>query len=277
MRFSDIDWNQAAMEIALEREKRDAEDLCSLKGEAFWNMRAPAFTQHAPETGYAESFIKIIKPDKSMTVLDMGCGGGTLAFPMAGLVKEITAVDFSSGMLDVVNQRITEQKIKNIRTIKCSWTENWDAAGIGVYDVAIASRSMAVSNLKEAVTKLANAALKRVYISTVVSDGPHDRGIYEAIGREIRPSIDYIYVYNILYQMGIHANIEFIKESRIHAYKNYDDALASSRWMVQNLTPEEEERLDSYMRAHLVESDEGWVMDYAKKFKWAVLWWEKEI
>ena len=274
MSIFDIDWNEAVMEVTRERDKMISKD--TLRGEAFWDMRAPSFTEHAPKTGYAEAFIDIIKPQKSETVFDMGCGGGTLAIPLSELAQEITAVDFSANMLGNVRDRAAELNIKNINTIKCSWTDDWDAANIGIHDIAISSRSMSVSNLKEAITKLASRARKRVYISTVVKDGPHDRRIYEAIGRQVRPAIDYVYVYNIMYQMGINANINFISENRVKAYKDYDEALVSSRWMVQDMNPEEEKLMDAYMRAHLVEKEDGWELDNSRRFKWAVLWWEKE-
>ena len=269
-----FDWNEAASQIA--RERREMNTGTKLKGEAFWNMRAPSFANHADETGYAAAFLDIIKPESGMTVFDMGCGGGTLAVPLSGLVQEVTAADFSSNMLAIVKDKISAFNIKNINPVKLSWEDDWAVAGIGVHDIAIASRSMSVENIKEAVTKLSGAASKRVYISTVVGDGPHDRMVYEAVGREIFPSVDYIYIYNILYQMGIHANVSFITENDVKSYDAFDEALASPRWMLQDMTSDEEVRLDAFMRAHLVERNGKWQKDYAKNYKWAVIWWNKE-
>ncbi|MDR3238075.1 MAG: methyltransferase domain-containing protein [Spirochaetia bacterium] len=274
MLISDIDWNEAAAEIARGRTKMDTGT--SLKGDAYWDMRAPSFAKHADETGYAEAFINIIKPDKSMTVFDMGCGGGTLAIPMAGLVSEITAADFSEKMLNIVKSKSEQYGIKNIRALDLSWAGDWSGAGIGVYDIAISSRSMSVDNISEAVTKLSSAASKRVYISTIVKDGPLDRRIYEAVGRKVYPSVDYIYIYNILYQMGIHANVSFIKESDVKSYGSFSEALDSCRWMLQEMTPDEEAKLAAFMKEHLEERDGRWIKNYAQKYKWAVIWWEKE-
>jgi len=269
-----FDWNEAASQIARDRRKMNAGTR--LKGEAFWDMRAPSFAKHADETGYAGAFLDIVKPESGMTVFDMGCGGGTIALPIAGLVREVTAADFSSNMLAIVKDKMSMLNIKNINPVKLSWDDDWNAAGIGVYDIAISSRSMSVDNIREAVTKLSGAASKRVYISTVVGDGPLDRMVYEAVGREVFPSVDYIYVYNILYQMGIYANVSFIAENDVKSYATFDEALASSRWMLQDMTPDEEAKLDVFMRAHLVERNGKWRKDYAKNYKWAVIWWNKE-
>ncbi|MCL2025272.1 MAG: methyltransferase domain-containing protein [Leptospirales bacterium] len=268
-----FDWNEAAAQIARERREMNAGNR--LKGEAFWDMRAPSFAKHADETGYADAFLDIIKPESGMTVFDMGCGGGTLAVPLSGMVREVTAADFSPNMLAIVKDKMSAFNIRNINPVKLSWEDDWTSAGIGVHDIAIASRSMSVENIKEAVTKLSGAASKRVYISTVVGDGPHDRILYEAVGREIFPSVDYIYTYNILYQMGIHANVSFISGNDVKSYDTFDEALASTHWMFQDMTPEEEAKLNAFMKAHLVEKNGRWQKDYVANYKWAVIWWDK--
>ena len=272
--IADIDWNEEAKAIA--KERKNSRNPNELTGSAFWNMRAPAFAKHAVETGYAEAFIDIIKPDKNMTVLDIGCGGGTLAVPMANMVKEITAVDFSENMLGIVADKTAELGINNVRRIQCSWTDDWAAAGIGKYDIAISSRSLSVDDMRAALEKLNAAALKQVFVSTIVGDGPHDRRIYETLGRKLIPAVDYIFVYNILYQMGIHGNVSFITENQVRTYDSYDEALASTRWMFQNMTPEEEDKLAAFMKKHLIERKGKWSLDYAKSNKWAVIWWDKE-
>ena len=271
MSLLSFDWNEAAAQISRDRRKMNAGKL---KGEAFWDMRAPSFAKHADETSYAAAFLDIIKPESGMTVFDMGCGGGTLAVPISGLVREVTAADFSSNMLAIVKDKISVLGIKNIKPVKLSWADDW--TDVGVHDIAIASRSMSVENIKDAVLKLNGAASKRVYISTVVGDGPHDRRVYEAVGREVFPSVDYIYIYNILYQMGIHANVSFITENGVRSYATFDEAVASLRWMLQDMTPDEEVRLYAFMREHFVEKDGKWQKDYDKNHKWAVIWWNKE-
>lgn len=261
--------------MRLMEERKAKADPKALTGEAFWDMRAPSFSKHAKETGYAEAFINMVKPDKSMTVLDMGCGGGTLAIPMAALVKEITAVDFSGKMLDIVKSGCEAHGIENVRTVKCSWTDDWAAAGLGNYDIAISSRSLAVDDIRAAAEKLNAAAKKRVYISTVVGNGPIDRRVYEAVGRELPAALDYVVIYNILYQMGIYGHIDFIEESHARSYDTYDEAFASTRWMFQNMTSEEEFKLAEFMKAHLIQRDGKWTTDYSVKNKWALIWWDK--
>jgi SAM-dependent methyltransferase len=267
--ISEIDWNEVI------RNKKETHPKTVNSGPEFWNKRAPSFADHAGKTFYPESFIKIMNPDPSWTILDMGCGGGTLAIPMAARVRHITAVDFSEKMLEILNTGAERLEIKNIQTIHAGWEDNWSDSGIGIYDVAIASRSLAVDDIDAALTKLNNAARKRVIISTVVGDGPFDRKMLEAVGRERSASVDYIYFYNLLYQMGILANINLITEDRNNTFGNIEEALESVRWMFQEMTPEEEVKLKKYLEDHLVERDGRLLLDYKKKSTWAVIWWDK--
>ena len=178
--ISELDWNGYLIKKQKENHAKKQN-----RGPQFWDNRAPSFAGHAVKTGYSQTFLKILKPEKSWTVLDMGCGGGTIAVPLSAKVREITAVDFSDKMIEILNGKASELNIANIKTIKTAWEDDWTKAGIGVYDAAIASRSLAVDDIKAGIIKLDNAARKRVCISTVVGDGPHDRKIYEAAGRKL--------------------------------------------------------------------------------------------
>jgi hypothetical protein len=75
--------------------------------------------------------------------------------------------------------------------------------------------------------------------------------------------------------MGIYANIDFIIEKNHKTYKDRDAALISLRWMLGNMTTEEEERLKGYLDEHLIYDAGRWQMDYSNPIRWAVLWWEK--
>ncbi|MCX5812938.1 MAG: methyltransferase domain-containing protein [Proteobacteria bacterium] len=268
MNFKTIDWNDAWKEA---RAKCNFQERDS----AFWNKRAPDFAEISMKTGYAEAFLKIMNPKKNWSIFDMACGAGTLAIPFARHVKSVTAVDFSEKMLEILQEQCIQVGIANVRTVKASWEDNWSKAGIGLHDVAIASRSLVVHDLRHGITKLNNIARKRVYISTIVDDGPHDRHIFEAVGREFNAGPDYIYNYNLLYQMGIYANVNFIVEDNHKTYGNHGEAIDSIRWMLGKITFEEEKKLEDYFDRHLIFNKGRWTMDYDRTVRWAVIWWDK--
>ncbi len=259
------------------RDERNENAAGSGTKRAFWDRRASEFSSHAASTGYAEAFIKIMRPRKNWTVLDVGCGGGTIAVPLARRVRGITAIDFSAGMLDILRKRCREKRITNIDVVHGGWEDDWPSLGIGTYDVAIASRSLIGDDIRGYVEKLLGAARKAVYISTIVGCGPFDRRLFEATGREFRTGPDYIYYYNLLAEMGLPVNLIFIPENHCSDWGSLDDAVDGQRWMFrESLTDEEEHRVRAYLEQHLISRGSRWWLPYARQCAWAVLWWVNE-
>lgn len=80
--------------------------------------------------------------------------------------------------------------------------------------MAIASRSLVVEALEPALRKLDASAKYMVMITSKVGAGPRDRRAMEAVRRNFPKGPDYIYVVNLLHQMGIYANVTFIDTER---------------------------------------------------------------
>jgi len=242
----------------------------------FWDGRAREFSRHAASTGYPEKFIRVMNPSKTWTVIDMGCGGGTIAVPLAGKVRSVTAVDLSGRMLEIVGRRCRDAGISNVKTIQGRWEDDWDHLGLGVHDVAIASRSLITDDMEGAIAKLAGIAGKAVYISTLVGSGPYDKGLFESTGRILKVGTDYIHCYTMLYRMNIRANVVFILERHRDQWDSHEDAFEDHRWMFRGMTDEEEGAVRRYLKQHLVKVAGCWRLPYPRKCYWAVLWWKKE-
>ncbi|HOO89546.1 MAG TPA: class I SAM-dependent methyltransferase [Syntrophales bacterium] len=242
----------------------------------FWNGRASSFAKSSTEKAFADQFLAIMKPETHWHVLDMGCGSGALAIPMAKRVSHVTAVDFSDAMLNQVHRQCADEKIRNITTVLGRWEDDWEELGIETCDVAVASRSLMIDDLRTCILKCNEIARKRVYIVTVAGDGPHNRRIFDAVGRPFVPNPDYIYNYNMLYQMGIYANVAFIEEKRVRTYRDADDAIASMRWMFDELNDREEAKLAAFFQKHFVFRDGSWRLPHDTVIRWAVIWWEKK-
>ncbi|UKL14293.1 class I SAM-dependent methyltransferase [Dissulfurimicrobium hydrothermale] len=268
MQLPKIDWSRLWKE-ARAREKRR-------KGPDVWDRRAPSFAKHASKSPYVREFIRILSPEPSWSVLDVGSGPGTLAIPLADKVREITAIDFSGAMIELLKKECACRGIKNITAVKASWEDDWNAVGIWPHDVAIASRSIVVDDLEAALLKLDGIARKQVYISAPVGDGPMDRRLFEAVGRDFPERPDYIYVYNLLHQLGILADVTFITLRDKKTYDSFGEAFESNKWMFDNITPEEEERLENYLKDHLAPEGGGLSMSYERLVRWAVISWKKQ-
>jgi ubiquinone/menaquinone biosynthesis C-methylase UbiE len=80
----------------------------------------------------------ILKPDKD--VLDAGCGTGLLTLLLQPSVHSITGSDSSEGMLGVLDAKIRNRLLKNVKTCLVDF-ENRDAIG-GHYDVVVSSMTL---------------------------------------------------------------------------------------------------------------------------------------
>lgn len=78
-------------------------------------------------------------------ILDIGCGTGALALPLADMGADVTAMDISSGMLQELRRKVAEKKA-GIRVVEGSWwSADIDALGFrGQFDLVLASRTPAI-------------------------------------------------------------------------------------------------------------------------------------
>jgi ubiquinone/menaquinone biosynthesis C-methylase UbiE len=262
-----LDWNGLWKQDRGGDSTRDRRD--------YWDRRAPSFANSSVEDGYSEPFLSILNAEADWTVLDVGCGPGTLAMPLAKSVRSITAIDFAPSMIDLLNSRCRSAGIKNITTHVTGWEDDWSSLGIGPHDAAIASRSLVVDDLQAALEKLTNFAKKRVVISAPAGEGPFDAQLFAVVGRELKAKPDYIYIYNLLYQMDIYANVFFVVKKFCRTFASAEEAYNSVSWMFEELSSVEESRLQSFLSTHLVRDGERWKLDYERRVHWAVIWWDK--
>ena len=66
---------------------------------------------------------KIVNFNKSMNVLELGCGNGRWVISLASLVKQYTGVDFSRVPLDIAEEDVKANGLNNVEFHECSLTE----------------------------------------------------------------------------------------------------------------------------------------------------------
>ncbi len=269
MDFRDIDWNKLRQECRRNKSWKR-------KKQGDWDKRAVDFAKRNIDSSYVDEFLAVLRPQSDWSVLDVGAGPGTLSLPLAPLVSRITALDFSAKMLDVLTAKARSAKLDNLCTMQAAWEDDWGKLGVGIHDIAIASRSLAVEDLRAALEKLDAHAAKAVFISDRVGSGPMFPALFEAIGRDFRAGPDYIFTVNILYQMGIVANVNFVAADRNGPFATKEEAEESLAWMVDDPTPVEQDKLNIFIARHLRElSDGSWAIEGKPPVRWAIIWWEK--
>jgi len=268
--YNDIDWN------LLWQQARKQKSWQS-KSSTDWDKKAASFAKRNQRSPYVSLFLEQLPLERSMSVLDVGCGPGTLALPLAKRVDRVTCLDYSSVMLDLVRQATEKEHLDGIRMVNCSWEDDWEQRGVGCHDIAIASRSIGVHDLRGALQKLNDHANRFVFVTDRISPTPFDPEAFSAIGREFNAGPDYIYTANCLYSMGIHPSITILGLERDFCFSTMEEAFDSYAWMFQNLSSIEKNNLEEYIRSRIISSNKHQIIVRRKHPpRWAMIHWKKE-
>ncbi len=267
--YADIDW------AALRANAMNRKGWKS-KGPKEWDGKADSFSKRNQDSAYSSLFLSHLPLKSTYSVLDIGSGPGTLAIPISTRVKNVTAIDFSEGMLSTLDSIAAEQQINNIQTIQCAWEDDWAAKEIKPHDIAIASRSMGVRDLAAALHKINNYAKRYVFISDRIGDTPFEKSAFQALGRPFETGPDYIYTLNTLYTLGIYPNVTILKLDRNTTYENMDEAVNSYSWMFKGITPQETVLLEKYISSRIVGTENDKItVERDDPPRWALIWWGK--
>jgi SAM-dependent methyltransferase len=268
MKDAGIDWNMLWQQA---RQKKSWKG----KKKKDWDMRAASFAKRNLGSDFSDLCLRMIHPEPSWTVLDVGCGPGTLAIPLARQVKRVTAMDFSGQMLAELALRVEEAELCNISPVHASWSDDWREHGVERHDVVIAARSLAVDDLGAALAKMVRWAKKEVIVVDRVGPGPFDPDLFAALGRSFEPGPDFIFTVNILFQMGITPSLDYLEFDLQRQYADRHEAIEGCRWMVDDLSAAERPRLEQYVDARLSAHKDGGVTLIRKKpVKWAFIRWQ---
>lgn len=232
-----------------------------------WDSRAATMSRGIFSGSYVEQFVRRLDLDGCDTLLDAGCGPGTIALTVAPRLAHVYGLDFSQGMIDAFNENARARGLTNTTGVLRAWQDPWE--DVPVCDVAVASRSTQVADLEAALLKLHDHARRRVYLTHIVGGRVLDAQVYEALGRSDEPLPDYLYVLNILHRRGVHPRLDYLDgENRLRNCVDFDDCVRRVEWSLGELTTEERDRLRRYY-------DEQGGRVGSEPRRWAFIWWEK--
>ena len=215
--------------------------------------------------------------DKDDTVLDVGCGEGSITVPLAKKVKKVIGIDSSPKMLEYLKKRAEDNGIENIKTI-LKPIEEITFDEIGNVDVVVCSRSLnGIIPIKEVLAQLNQIANKYVFITIF---GPENKKIEKDFDREIGIKTEdfpeYNYFFNILFNMGIYANITRFDLNNYREYDSIEDAMDNGKFRLDLYSDEEKEMLKTYLERILTKDNEtGKLYNVKDKADWIMIWWKK--
>ncbi|MDY2777379.1 MAG: methyltransferase domain-containing protein [Collinsella sp.] len=282
-RLLETDWNEEWK--SLQAQRRAADDP------SFWDRRARHFRPRETHP-YARDFISLAAVNPGERVLDMGCGGGSIAIPLAQAGASVLACDFSQQMLDVVREGAEDAGLDGrVEPKLLAWDDDWGAAGIGdgSVDVAIASRSISTLDLASALSKLDRVARRRCCITQVATASPrYDEHVMDAIGARVSHSRDFVYAFNILIGMGRLPQVRYIASQRRDTFDSLEDGVADFSRMLEGGNEHKVPELRAYIGEHMIEnphagepgakgSTQGrFMLDHIRTVTWAFISWDTD-
>jgi SAM-dependent methyltransferase len=189
---------------------------------------------------------------KNMQVLDIGAGPGTLAIPLAPLVKDITAVEPGAGMLGVLKAHAGREGIRNITCVQKLWEDIDIARDLqGPYDIVIASLSLTMHDIREALRKMDAASSGSVHLFWFVDMPFWERMSFDLWqplhGRPYFPGPKADCLFGVLCQMGIYPDVTMMTLGKEYRFGNREDMLSFFRKRFAAKTAEQVRIVDEYV------------------------------
>lgn len=243
-----------------------------------WDKAAAGFQKRAKKDDYQELLFSKLILDENDSVLDLGCGEGSITLPLAKKVRKVTGVDSSVKMLELLNERASEEGIDNVETI-LKPLEDITYEEIGPHDVILASRSLnGIIPIKETLESIDKIANKYVFITLFGPENWKIEGDFnEYLGRENKKFPGHNYLFNILFNMGIYANVERLDIKTYRTYDTIEEAMDNGKFRLDLLNDEEKDKLREYLEKILTRDPKSGKL-YNKKDKadWILIWWKKD-
>ena len=242
-----------------------------------WDKAAPKFHKSAKRDDYHKLLLKQLNIKPTDTILDLGCGEGTITIPLSKISKHITGLDSSKKMLELLNEKCEKQDINNINTIEMD-IEEIKYENLGEYDIVIASRSLNnILNINEIISEINKIAQKSVYITLF---GPNnwriEREFYEWINKPYADFPTHDYFFNILFNLGIYSNVKNLDIGKPREYDSINDAIESGKWRTDSLSDEELKLLKEYLNKVMVKDENtGKYSSVSDRADWVLFWWNK--
>ncbi len=233
-----------------------------------WDSRARDYGRNAGKSRYADDFLARLPLHGARTLLDVGCGPGTLALPLARRLDRVVALDYSAAMLDQLQARAAAEGIDNIRCLHRAWEDDW--SDVPVCDIAIASRSTTVDDLEAALDKLQAHARLHVALTVQVGGAFIDEHIIDALAIDVPRLPDHLLLLGMLHARGVHPRVDFIETpSRLAGAASFDEFAARVAWSTGPFDEAARQRLQQWYEADPARAAKG-----GAPMRWAFVSWD---
>lgn len=232
-----------------------------------WDRRAAEMNHQSRGGGYVSALLDQLDLRGIDSVLDVGCGPGSLSVALARQVRQVYAMDFSPAMLDCLRENAAARQLHNIQPILRAWEDDWQ--DIPPADLLLASRSTTVADLRVVLARLASHARVRVCLTQPVAGCFTDPQISAVLGVQVEHVPDYIYTLNLLHQQGIYPRLDYIDTpSRLAGCSDFNAFADKVAWSFGSLSTAQRAALQDWYEADPQRAARG-----GRAMRWAVIQW----
>jgi SAM-dependent methyltransferase len=242
----------------------------------FWDNWAKSLPTKRGPSGYVKEVLKRLDLAEGDSILDVGAGTGAMAIPLAQKGYKVTALDQSPYMLDIIHEKARQQRLDNLSIVNIDWEEVRTDKDVEPHDVVLVSRSMPARKDILSSLKSIDMTARRLCYITWKADS-HDAlevELCNRLGIAYRAMPDYMLLYNLIYSLGIRANVEVFKTTGERIYGSIDDAYIQ---IIRShpIHTDDEKQLIMSLLAENLEYSKGLYIQHINAL-WALIWWSKE-
>lgn len=241
----------------------------------FWDRRARNYHRSSQRVQSDNPLLlrmsEVLTPESE--VLDVGAGTGRYVLALAPLVKHVYAVEPNASMLSYLQADARARGITNISSIASIWQE---ADPTLRADVSLCSHVLyPILDLGRFLTKL-HAATRHtcfLFMRATSFDEISDPlwRHFHGEARCLPPG--YIHALDVLYEMGIYANVEIVSTTQSMRFSSLEEAVAEMReQLILPENPQVEKELRGLLASWLV-AQEGMLIFPLPQMPNAIISW----
>jgi len=228
----------------------------------FWDRRAKMYHRTTKDSLTNDPLFRRLASvvTASTSVLDVGAGTGRFTLALAPQASRVTAVEPNAAMLSYLKQEAAGRNLLNISCLQTTWEE---APAELSADILVCSHVLyPIREIERFLVKLMQAThiacyiyMRAVHIDTVTA--PLWR-YFHGDERCLPPS--YIHALDVLYEMGIYANVESVNLPTFISYPSLEIAVGDL--LEQLILPDDQSTRETLYRLLA-----DWLVEQDGKFK----------
>lgn len=221
--------------------------------------------------------LRIIDAPPGCSVLDIGSGPGTLAVPLAKQGCNVTVIEQAPLMCQALEEYRIQQDVPLIKIINRPWEDVTCDELRGLFDLIISSFSLTMTDIAGTIRMIQRISSGRVYLFwflTLPSWAQMMQDLWpELHGREYYPTPLADCLWNVLYEMGIYANLEVMEPAPPVFYESVVQAARTIAKQFECTEEWQDKIIHEYLTKNVSITPDGRILA-GGEHRSATIWWD---